>query len=44
MLKKSLFTSLLTICKENGVESRSYKKGEIVIDHVSDHNIYVFTK
>lgn len=43
MLKKSLFTSLLNICKEYSVERRVYNKGESVIDHISDHNIYIFS-
>lgn len=43
MLKKSLFTSLLNICKDNSVEKRVYIKWESVIDHISDHNIYIFS-
>jgi hypothetical protein len=43
MLKKSLFTSLLNICKEYSVEKRVYNKWESVIDHISDHNIYIFS-
>jgi hypothetical protein len=44
MLKKTLFTSLLSICKEYSVESRKYRLWDVVIDHVSDHNIYVFSE
>jgi hypothetical protein len=44
MLKKTLFTSLISLCREADVERRLYKKDDIVIDHISDHNIYVFTQ
>ncbi|GAB0175131.1 MAG: hypothetical protein HHAS10_10100 [Candidatus Altimarinota bacterium] len=42
MLKNSLFTSLLNICRDYSVEKRVYTQGEAVIDHISDHNIYIF--
>lgn len=44
MLKKPLFASLLSVCKSTWVEKRTYKKGEAVIDHISDHNIYIFSE
>jgi CRP-like cAMP-binding protein len=44
MLKKSLFTSLISIAREHSVEMRPYRRSDIVIDHISDHNLYLFTK
>jgi CRP-like cAMP-binding protein len=44
MLKKSLFTSLLKICKEHNVEYKIYKQWDIVMDDISDHNLYIFEK
>lgn len=42
MIKKNLFTSVLSLCEKYHIESRKYHTGDIVIDHESNHNLYVF--
>lgn len=42
MLRKNLFTSLLALISKSWVESREYIEWDIVIDHESNHNLYLF--
>ena len=43
MIKKNLFTSILSLCEKYHIESRTYHTGDIVIDNESNHNLYVFS-
>jgi hypothetical protein len=42
MIKKNLFTSVLTLCEKYKIDSQVYHAGDIVIDDESNHNLYVF--
>lgn len=42
MIKKNLFTSILVLCAEYKITAKEYKKWDVVIDHESNHNLYIF--
>lgn len=42
MLKKSLYTSLLTQCAKNNIPKKEYHSGDIVVDHETNHFLYLF--
>ncbi len=42
MLQKSLYASLLSISEAHNIEKRIYKPGDIVLDHESNHILYLF--
>ena len=42
MLRKNLFTSILSLCVKHEIPSRSFVEGDIVIDHESNHDLYIF--
>ena len=42
MLQKSLYASLLSISEAHNIEKRIYKPGDVVLDHESNHILYLF--
>lgn len=42
MIKKNLFSTILSLCKKYEIESREFHTGDIVLDNESNHNLYIF--
>lgn len=45
MIEKSLlYTSLVELCEKYTVTKKTYQKGDIVLDHESNHLLYLFVE
>lgn len=42
MIKKALYTSLLSQCATNNIEKKEYSPGDIVLDHETSDILYLF--